>query len=182
MKRICLLFLFFCFNLHLFAGKLPKPLVVDTAKIAWVSGEYEDEYTRTILVGLKDVESISTIEIAQWDEGFTIPYIFTLPSTEKNFFKVVVDKEFDTRFTITAYNDFGSSETEFVLHPKDITKTVTLGIEEVNESKKEIATIYSLAGRMVWRGSSADVEQALRNLPKGVYIVKKGKTSKKVFR
>ena len=35
---------------------------------------------------------------------------------------------------------------------------------------------------MVWRGSSADVEQALRNLPKGVYIVKKGKTAKKVFR
>lgn len=180
MKRIYLLILFFSSTLHSIAGELPRSLAIDTAKIAWIKGEYEDENTRTIIVYFKEVESISSIEVAQLDEGFTIPYIFTLSTPVKNYFKAVVDKEYDTFFTMTGYNDSGYIKTEFVLHPKEITKTVTLGVEEVSVPEKKAATIFPAAGRMVWRGSSTDVGLALNKLPRGIYLVKEGKTTKKV--
>ena len=181
MRKICLFFLFLCsFSLRLFAAEPPVPLVVDSAQIAWVKGEYEDEYTRTVMVGFKTVESITSVEISQLDEGFTVPHIFTLPASAMNYFKAVVDKEYNTLFTITAYNDSGYSITEFVLHPKDVTKTITLGVGEVVMPKDDAATVYSVGGRIVWCGSSSEVEQALRGLPRGIYIVKSGRTTKKV--
>ncbi len=77
-----------------------------------------DEYTGVIKVGLKDLEGVTRVEIAQYDEGNFLPLLYSVPNYKDGYFHAVVDREFDTRFVITAYNENGYTASEiYNFHP-----------------------------------------------------------------
>lgn len=102
---------------------LPQKALVAPQKSKFLSGYYEDEYTKTVKIDFGNLEGVTSVEVSQLDEGFTIPYIFTVNDFKKGYFLAVVDKEYDTTFSITYYNSNGYSIKNFIFHPTQVLQT-----------------------------------------------------------
>lgn len=101
-------------------GTYPQKVKSEMSKCKFKS-EYDylyDEYTGVIKVGLKDLEGVTRVEVAQYDEGNSMPLLYSVPNYKDGYFHAVVDREFDTRFVITAYNENGHTASEmYTFHP-----------------------------------------------------------------
>lgn len=69
--------------------------------------------------------------------------------------------------------------------PSEMTYTITYteqsdGIQLVNGDRQGLVTIYGLNGNKIAEGNAANLQQQLKSLPKGFYIVRSGKQSAKV--
>lgn len=69
--------------------------------------------------------------------------------------------------------------------PKEMTYTITYtelpdGIQMVNGDGQNNVTIYDLRGNKVGSAKTADIQQRLKSLPKGLYIVRSGQKNEKI--
>ena len=69
--------------------------------------------------------------------------------------------------------------------PKEMTYTITYtelpdGIQMVNGDGQNNVTIYNLRGNKVGSAKTADIQQRLKSLPKGLYIVRSGQKNEKI--
>lgn len=69
-----------------------------------------DEYLRDVKIGLKNLEGVTRVVVGQLDEDNDLPYYYEVPDFKKGYFIALVDKEFPTEFTITAYNENGTTK------------------------------------------------------------------------
>lgn len=96
------------------------PQTVQLAKSATISKPVEDEYLRTVKIGIKNIEGVTKIVVAQLDEDNELPYYYEVKDFKKGYFEAVVDRDYTSTFTITAYNKNGSTESyPYVLNPVD---------------------------------------------------------------
>jgi hypothetical protein len=108
---------------HYLIGALPQAVKSNMNKCQF-KPEYDDpndEFTGVIQVPMKDLEGVTSIVVAQYDAYETIPYYYVVTDFKDGYFLASVDKEFDTRFVITAYNENGYTESEaYTFHPSDL--------------------------------------------------------------
>lgn len=72
----------------------------------------DDEYSKDIKIGLKNLEGTKRIIVEQLDEWSDTPFRFEVPDFKKGYFVATVDKEFASQFTVVAYNDNGYAQSE----------------------------------------------------------------------
>lgn len=78
----------------------------------------ETDYYREVKIGLNNIEGVDRIVVSQLDEGEEMPTIYEVPDFKKGYFIASVDRECESKFTITAYNKNGSTKSdEYVLKP-----------------------------------------------------------------
>lgn len=118
-------------------GAMPQRVKSDMNKCKF-RPEYDhlyDEYTGVIKVGLKDLEGVTRIEVAQYDDWNPIPLLYSVQDYKNGYFNAVVDREFDTRFVITAYNENGHSASEmYTFHPSPNAFNMALQFERDGNS------------------------------------------------
>lgn len=125
------------------------PQRVKVMKSSELPYEDPDDYYRDVEIGLKDIEGVKKIVVAQLDEGNNVPYLYEVPDFRKGTFTATVDREYSSTFTITAYNDNGSTvsypyvmppltpidelEYNFTIKDNKIQVTSNSGRYEINE-------------------------------------------------
>lgn len=118
-------------------GAMPQRVKTDMNKCKF-RPEYDnlyDEYTGVIKVGLKDLEGVTRIEVAQYDDWSPIPLLYSVQDYKTGIFNAVVDREFDTRFVITAYNENGYVASEmYTFHPSPDAFNMVLQFERDGNS------------------------------------------------
>lgn len=174
------IFILFANNICL-ASSINESIVIDSTKISWMNDGYEDEYARSIMIPIKNYQIFKSIIIAQYDDGYEIPYQFDLEEDHLGYFITIVDKEFDTRFVISGLNDYGITQTEFILHPADVKEPDVNGIQKEKAEEYSKVTIYTLSGMKVWDGTAEELKTATNLRPKGGYLIKTKKGTKKIF-
>lgn len=116
----------------------------------------EEEYYRDVKIGLEDIEGVTRIIVSQLDEGNEFPYQYEITDFKEGYFIATVDKEFSSTFTITAYNDNGSTRSySYVIEALEPINALALnfvvgddGIEILsnsrNLSEKQLISSYRL--------------------------------------
>ncbi len=74
-----------------------------------------DEYLRDIKIGIKNLEGTTRVVIEQLDEGERVPYRYDVPNFKDGYYIATVDKEFQSEFTVIAYNENGTTRSETLL-------------------------------------------------------------------
>lgn len=69
----------------------------------------EEDYYRDVKIALEDIEGVTRILVSQLDEGNEFPYQYEVTDFRNGYFIATVDKEFNSTFTVTAYNENGST-------------------------------------------------------------------------
>lgn len=165
-----------------FSNEISESIVVDLNKAVWVSSpNIDDPYTREVKIPIYIPKEISGLIIAQYDEGCLLPYQQYFENYHPENFIASVDIEFDTRFVISGFNDYGITQTEFILHPADVKEPDVNGIQKEKEDKHSKVTIYTLSGMKVWDGTAEELKTATNLRPKGGYLIKTKKGTKKIF-
>lgn len=78
----------------------------------------DDEYMRDIKIGIKNLEGADRVVVQQHDEWDRVPFRYELSDFKDGYFIATVDKEFYSEFTVTAYNENGSTVSDvFVVEP-----------------------------------------------------------------
>lgn len=96
---------------------LPQKALILPQKSKFVSGQYEDAFAKTVKIEMGNLEGVTSVSVLQLNDGANIPYQFDVENFKDGYFFAIVDKEFDTFFTITYFNENGSSQKSFVFHP-----------------------------------------------------------------
>lgn len=97
-------------------GALPQKVKSNMSKCRFKT--IYDEYTGVIQVGMQNLEGVTRVIVGQYDDGDTYPYVFEVTDFKKGYFLAEVDREYDTRFVITAYNENGSVSSDmYTFHP-----------------------------------------------------------------
>lgn len=96
------------------------PEKVQLAKSATIVKNMEDDYLRDVKIDYKNIEGVTKIVVSQLDEYNELPYHYELKDFKKGSFIATVDKDYTSTFSITAYNQNGSTESlPYVLQPLD---------------------------------------------------------------
>ena len=98
---------------------LPQAVEVIPSRCTFMpefDNEY-DEYTGVIRVPIGKTAGTTRIVVAQYDEGDTFPFYYEVPNVKDSYFTAVVDREYDTRFVLTAYNENGYTQSSYTYTP-----------------------------------------------------------------
>lgn len=134
---------------------LPQQVEAKMSKV--MPYETEESYYRDVQIGLKNIEGATKIVVSQLDEGNELPYSYEVQNFKKGYFTATVDKDFASTFTITAYNNNGSTVSKpYILQPlsstleindiKFINKNNSISIKSNNPrfANKDIFTSYKI--------------------------------------
>lgn len=168
---------------------LPQKINMAKSRIA-LTEEGEESYYRYVDIGLNKIEGTNRIIVSQLDEGEDYPYYYEINDFKKGYFTALVDKEYYSTFTITAYNSNGTTTSEsFVLPPlepvtsyavnfsienKKITVTPTSERAKDKQIIKsyEIKEINNIYKNKIQNGTYNNKERIdISNLKKGLYIL-----------
>jgi len=94
----------------------------------------DDEYLRNVIIPIRNLEGIDRIEVSQLDEGNSAPYYYDIDDFKKGYFTTIVDCEFYSWITLTAYNHNGSTESE------TLCVSLSDGVQNVSEIEASIVT------------------------------------------
>lgn len=165
------------------------PQTVQLAKSATISRPVEDEYLRTVKIGIKNIEGVTKIVVAQLDEDNELPYYYEVKDFKKGYFEAVVDRDYTSTFTITAYNKNGSTESyPYVLNPVDPSPIgITFGLKNqkisISASKRGVRTSSEnliskikinseiKSQKVVFCTNGKTDEVDISSLPKGFYVL-----------
>ncbi len=151
----------------------------------------DDDYLRNVIIPIRNLEGIDRIEVSQLDEGNSYPYYYDIDDFKKGYFTTIVDCEFYSWITLTAYNHNGSTESETLLvsltdgvpTASDITASIVIDGSTLTfdlPSQRRATTInYAVmpltanSGRIALQGSvSSDMPSInISSLPNGYYGV-----------
>ena len=151
-------------------------------------GEYS--YYRYVDIGINNLEGINRIIVSQLDEGEDYPYYYEINDFKKGYFTALVDKEYYSTFTITAFNGNGTTTSEtFVLAPLEPATSYAVNfsidnkkitVKPTSERAKnkqiiksyEIKEINNIHKNKIQNGTYNDKERIdISNLSKGLYIL-----------
>lgn len=107
----------------------------------------DDEYMRTIKIGIKNLEGIDNIIVEQHDEWENVPYRYVVDDFKDGYFTAIVDKEFTSTFCIIASNENGAVRSDtLVIEPLEpaemqIEALVNNDYIEVNTTSLRLRTL-----------------------------------------
>lgn len=172
------------------------PPVVKMSKSAVLPFTEEDGYYRDVKIGLKNIEGVTRIIVAQSDEDDTLPFYYGVSDFGKGYFIATVDRELTSYFTVTAYNKNGNTKSEtFVLPPLTPVNSLDLAftvrkdyIDIASKSRKlredaQYVSSYKIQSvlasqKRVEGSATAHLSSSMdgnridiSSLPKGVYVL-----------
>lgn len=110
---------------------LPQKVEMDFIGVVSTESTYsakafsDDEYMRDIKIGIKNLEGADRVVVQQHDEWDRVPFRYELSDFKDGYFIATVDKEFYSEFTVTAYNENGSTVSDTLvvepLEPAELT-------------------------------------------------------------
>lgn len=83
------------------------PQSVETGISSYTPVEVLNEYVKKFNFGIKNLEGTTRVVVEQLTEGDRLPVRFEVPDFKKGYFTAPVDVDFDTQFTVIAYNKNG---------------------------------------------------------------------------
>ena len=125
---------------------LPQQLEVSMSKV--MPYESEESYYRDVKIGLKNIEGATSVIVSQLDEGNELPYQYEVTDFKKGYFIATVDKDFTSTFTVTAYNNNGSTASKpYVLKPLSLQQNFDVEFTIENNTIFITPTDESLIGQ-----------------------------------
>lgn len=125
---------------------LPQQLEVSMSKV--MPYESEESYYRDVKIGLKNIEGATSVIVSQLDEGNELPYQYEVIDFKKGYFIATVDKDFTSTFTVTAYNNNGSTASKpYVLKPLSLQQNFDVEFTIENNTIFITPTDESLIGQ-----------------------------------
>lgn len=147
-------------------------------------------------VGLYNFEDYGDFWLARLNAGYSHEYnkengVLTITAdteTVKKYKMTFAVDVYDENFSDAVIKNTDGSETldaelrriadhRYIVIPKDF-RYGQSGVDEMSVGANSLSGIFDLGGRAVYVGE--DVESAMARLPKGIYIVKEGNTTKKL--
>ena len=180
------------YDVHYYAlDYLPQKPEIEFDQVVESVSTYSttDEYLRDIKIGLKNMEGIEQVFVEQLDEWDTLPFLFEVTDFKNGYFIATVDKEFQSQFTVVAYNKNGNARSETItvapLEPATNAYTVNLSdneieIESTNQRISAIRTLTSYSIQTLDQNNSLimtgniDGENAsidISSLNNGMYVL-----------
>lgn len=141
------------YDVHFYAlDYLPQKPEIAFDKVVETGSTYStnDEYLRDIKIGLKNLEGVEQIFVEQLDEWDTQPFMFEVTDFKNGYFIATVDKEFQSQFTVVAYNKNGSSRSETItiepLEPATEVYAVNLSNDEltIESTDSRVSSVRNL--------------------------------------
>lgn len=99
------------------------PQQIDMALSRIMPVRNESDYTRDVKIGIKNLEGVTKVIVAQKDEDNNLPYYYEISDFKKGYFMATVEKDAYTTFTVTSYNNNGyTSSDTYTVYPLDDTQ------------------------------------------------------------
>ncbi|MBR1933845.1 MAG: hypothetical protein IJ841_09195 [Prevotella sp.] len=150
----------------------PPQVTVDVEHAIFVAEK--DKFIRVVRIPITVNGSIDKLVVSQYDNGDTTPFYFTAP-VGLPYFEAQVDCEFETRFQLDAYNEFGWFRTDlFTIRPTEgLERNFQTAVSSPEAAVGERScTVYSLnTSKVVWRGTVISGQPDWSFLPSGIYLV-----------
>lgn len=105
---------------------LPQKVEMKLSKVKQSSIRSNDYY-RDVNIGMNRLEGATRIVVSQLDYGEELPYTYEILDFRNGYFETTVDKDFPTKFKITAFNKNGQTESEeYTLPPVDPSTNINI--------------------------------------------------------
>lgn len=157
-------------------------------KLSKVSGYYDDEYLRTVRIGLLDIEGTDSLVVKQLDEGYSQPFYYSVPDFRKGYVEVIVDRDFTSTIQILAFNRNGMTRSDnyvispvepsgisldFDIHDNEILLNASCRRMDNRNLIKEYKLLSVIDGQKVMAGSGSNVANRIpiSSLRPGFYLL-----------